>query len=195
MKTKIFFLLFVIQCVFLFSQNVENKKGFFNISKLGVIAISDAKLETFDSTNGILVTDLEESSNFGFSVQTINGFFISPDFSLGIGVGLDRYNNPSVNTMPLFLDTRYYLSETSKSLYFLGNFGSLIKIENGTRRGSMVNLGMGIKFPLKKGGSRTSVVSDISFSHKSISLDGLPISDSTRFTRVNGIMLSLGLLF
>lgn len=175
-------------------NDIHKNNGYFNITRLGIISTFDATLETFDTTNGIVVSDLPDVDNFGFSLQTINGYFINKNISLGIGIGLDRYNNPSANTLPLFLDTRYYFSEDSRSLYVLGNFGGLIKIENGTRRGSMINLGLGYKFPFNEK-SRTFFVSDISFSHKSISLDGLPISDSVRFSRVNGIMISFGLIF
>lgn len=174
-------------------KDINKNHGFFNITRFGVIPNFDIRRETFDSTNGKVITKISNNS-IAFSIQTINGYFINENLSVGLGIGLDRYNNPSANTIPAFLDARYYFKESAKSIYFLTNIGSLIKIENGTRKGSMVNVGLGAKFPLREN-SRTFLVSDLSFSHKSISFDGLPIRNSRNFTRINGVMITVGIIF
>ena len=171
--------------------DVYRNEGFFNITRIGVIPLTNVKSEVRDF--GLTVTDLPANKAIAYSFNTINGYFFSPNFSLGIGIGLDGYHNPNANTMPLFADVRYYFSDEAKSVYAFTDVGSLIKIENGTRRGSMINLGMGYKFPINK--KRVFFVSDIGLSHKSISLDGMKITKSTSVIRATGIMISLGVIF
>ena len=168
----------------IFTDEYRNK-GFFNITKIGVIALTKVKSEV--SNSGLTVTDLPINKAIAYSFNTITGYFFNPNFSLGIGIGLDGYHNPNANTMPLFTD------EKAKSAYLFADVGSLIKIENGTRRGSMINLGMGVKFPMSK--NRLFLVSDISLSHKSMSLDNLKVAKSNNILRATGVMISLGVIF
>lgn len=194
MKRNIYIILLFLT-INVFSQKDFNKNfGFFNITRFGAKAIINAELETFDTSNGIVVSQLQTNNANSFSLQTINGYFISSEFSVGLGIGLDRYNNPNANTLPIFFDARYYLSDEVKSIYFVTNLGSLLKIENGTRKGSMANIGVGYKFPINKN-NKTIIVTDLNFSHKSISLDGLSISKSENFMRLNGVLITFGILF
>tara|TARA_B110001454_G_C12638239_1_gene400050 strand:+ start:115 stop:759 length:645 start_codon:yes stop_codon:yes gene_type:complete len=193
--TTLFFIL-IFSTFSIFSQEKKDidtyrNEGFFNITRIGIIPLTNVKSEIRDF--GLTVTTLPTNKAIAYSFNTINGYFFSPNFSLGIGIGLDGYHNPNANTMPLFADVRYYFNDEAKSVYVFADVGSLIKIENGTRRGSMINLGMGYKFPINK--KRFFLVSDISLNHKSISLDGLKISKSTSVIRATGIMISLGVIF
>lgn len=171
--------------------DVYRNKGFFNITRIGIIPLTSVKSEIRDF--GSTVTELPANKAIAYSFNIINGYFFSPNFSLGVGVGLDGYHNPNANTMPLFADVRYYFGDKARTTYVFADVGSLIKIENGTRKGSMINLGMGYKFPINK--KRFFLVSDVSLSHKSISLDGMKISKSTNVIRATGIMMSLGVIF
>lgn len=197
MKKRSLQLYLFLVCSTVLSQNIseiDKNSGFFNITRFGAKAIINAELETFDTSNGIVVSELQTNNANSFSLQTINGYFITSEFSVGLGIGLDRYNNPNANTLPIFFDARYYLSDEVKSIYFVTNLGSLLKIENGTRKGSMANIGIGYKFPMNKK-NKTIFVTDLNFSHKSISLDGLSISKSENFMRLNGVLISFGILF
>jgi hypothetical protein len=42
----------------------------------------------------------------GFGVETINGYQVNPQFSVGIGVGINAYQEDLF--LPLFLDSRYF---------------------------------------------------------------------------------------
>ena len=46
-----------------------------------------------------------ESRTYG--LRAIIGKNLSAEWGLGVGVGLDNYNTPSYNTMPIFIDARY----------------------------------------------------------------------------------------
>ena len=168
-------------------------KGYFNITRFSYINVNEAKLETYSPTYGVIVTGLPVDKATAYSLQTINGYFISPYFSAGIGVGLDGYANPTINTLPIFLDFRLYLDDYISSMYLCLDFGTLLKIKNGTKGGRMLNLGIGYKLPLKK--NRFIIVTDISYSLKQISYDGQLIRTSDNKILIKGIMLSLGVIF
>ena len=193
---SILFFILIFTSPLMFSQKNRDidkyrNEGFFNIIRIGIIPLTNVKSEIW--SNGLTVTNLPANKAIAYSFNIINGYFLNPNFSLGIGIGLDGYHNPNANTMPLFVDVRYYFNEEAKSVYAFADVGSLIKVENRTRRGSMINLGMGYKFPINE--KRIFLVSDISLSHKSISLDDMKISKSTNIIRATGIMLSLGIIF
>lgn len=183
-----------------FSQNKQENnvdeyrnKGYFNITRFSYIKVNEAKLETFSTTNGIVVTELPINKATAYSLQTINGYFFSPYFSAGIGIGLDGYSNPNFNTLPIFLDLRTYFNDGKSSPYLYTNYGTLVKIEGGKNNGAIFNIGVGFKFPLNK--NRFIMVTDISYSYKTISNDGLSIRRSESWTQIKGTMLSLGILF
>lgn len=201
MKTKITLILILFfQLNILLAQeskkpkDLNRNKGYFNITRLGVIAVTDPETETFSPTNGTVVTDLPTNNSIGYSLQIINGYFINPYFSVGIGIGLDGYKNPNVNTLPIFLDLRGYFSDNLASSYIFSDIGRLAKIENGTNNGTTFNLGLGYKTPLNKK-SRFTIVTDISYSYKTISLDRMPIRDSDNRLLIKGFLISLGVIF
>lgn len=129
---------FIILMCFAFSMvsqekdvDVYRNEGFFNITRIGVIPLANVKTEISDF--GLTVTNPPTNKAIAYSFNIINDYFFSPNFSLGIGVGLDSYHNPNVNTMPLFADVRYYFNDEAKNAYVFADVGSLITIENGTR--------------------------------------------------------------
>ncbi|QFZ53741.1 hypothetical protein FEZ18_02420 [Oceanihabitans sp. IOP_32] len=200
MKTQFFTTLLLSLFMSSFSQNKQENnvdeyrnKGYFNITRFSYIKVNEAKLETFSTTNGIVVTELPINRATAYSLQTINGYFFSPYFSAGIGIGLDGYSNPNFNTLPIFLDLRTYFNDGKSSPYLYTNYGTLVKIEGGKNNGAIFNIGVGFKFPLNK--NRFIMVTDISYSYKTISNDGLSIRRSESWTQIKGTMLSLGILF
>lgn len=200
MKTQFFTTLLLSLFMSSFSQNKQENnvdeyrnKGYFNITRFSYIKVNEAKLETFSTTNGIVVTELPINKATAYSLQTINGYFFSPYFSAGIGIGLDGYSNPNFNSLPIFLDLRTYFNDGKSSPYLYTNYGTLVKIEGGKNNGAIFNIGVGFKFPLNK--NRFIMVTDISYSYKTISNDGLSIRRSESWTQIKGTMLSLGILF
>mgnify|MGYP003624245379 FL=1 len=193
------FIIPILLLLFVNSYSQENSnhdefrnKGFFNITKLSYINVSSAKLETFNPVDGVVATSLNVDKAHAYSLQTINGYFFSPYFSAGIGVGLDGYSNPNFNTLPIFLDLRAYFSDEAKSLYLYMDYGTMAKIDGGKNNGSIFNIGLGYKFPLK---DRLMFVTDLGYSYKSISNDGLSIRKSESWVQAKGLILSFGIIF
>jgi len=174
------------------NKDVYRNKGYFNITRIGAIKVNKAKLETFALGEGVINRDISSSNSMAYSLQTINGYFFNPYFSAGLGIGLDGYHNPNYNTMPAFLDLRFYFNDGKGSPYVFVDYGTLVKIENGTNNGNMANLGFGYKIPLND--KRFIIVTDLSYSYKAVSNDGLSIRRSESYIVFKGIFMSLGII-
>ena len=57
------------------------------------------------------------------SLRAIVGYYVLPNFSVGGGIGLGSYTNPSLNTIPVFLDLRFHPLENNKKFILNGNLG------------------------------------------------------------------------
>lgn len=200
MKKQFFIPILLLISINSFSQNKKEKdvdeyrnEGYFNITKFSYINVNEAKLETFSPTDGVVVTELPINKATAYSLQTINGYFLSPYFSVGLGIGLDGYSNPNFNTLPIFLDLRAYFNDGKSSPYLYLDYGALAKVENGINNGTIFNIGIGYKLPLNK--KRLIIVTDLSYSYKTISNDGLSINKSESWAQIKGTMISLGILF
>ena len=197
MNKQYFTAILLLFSIISFSQDNKDvdeyrNRGYFNITRIGYIIVNSAKLETFSPSDGVLVTSLPIDSSSAFSLQIINGYFISPYFSIGAGIGLDGYSNPNFNTLPIFLDLRTYFNDAKASAYLFLNYGTLTKVENGINNGTIFNVGIGYKFPINS--KRLIIVTDLGYSYKSISNDGLSIRRSESWTQVKGIILSVGVI-
>jgi hypothetical protein len=73
-------------------------KGYFNITDMG-----------------LLIGSPQNRQPAPFSFMTTNGFHITEQLSLGLGIGVEF---PSGSYMPIVLDTRYYVRATGFSPFF-----------------------------------------------------------------------------
>lgn len=168
-------------------------KGFFNITKFTHYRINNAKLDFTAPDNSVTRTDAKGNNANGNSIQTINGYFVSPKFSLGLGLGLERFNNPGANTFPVFIDARYYLEDNYNSFYAFGNIGTLIKIADNYNKGGMVGAGIGYKFFINS--SKTiALVTDLGYNHRLIKVPFID-NPNTSDLLISGFSLSLGVIF
>ncbi|MEO8761665.1 MAG: hypothetical protein ABI388_09560, partial [Bacteroidia bacterium] len=88
----------------------------------------------------------DKSGSFG--IQTINGYLFNPNFSLGLGVGLDIYNYKAF--MPIFIDARYYFFQEKVTPYAAIGAGCALNIDNSYRPDIFINPSIGIRFQLLK---------------------------------------------
>ncbi|PWK20323.1 hypothetical protein [Xanthomarina spongicola] len=201
MKKALYLLLFL--SFYSFSQNepenpkkdVDKNKGYFNITKVSFSVITKLKKDIFIEGEGGFFSDLDTGGAHAWGIQTINGYFISPHFSLGIGIGLDGYHEPDFNTLPVVLDIRTYISDDENSIYVYLDVGPNIRLGGDSsefRKGMALNLGFGYKFNV---GENLFLVSDIFYSHKTVSLTNEGIRTSDYVIKANGTGLSLGFIF
>ncbi|MEE6186667.1 hypothetical protein PIECOFPK_02385 [Mycovorax composti] len=169
----------LIGCIVFFCINVasaqirtKQEKGYFNITNLAEIQY----LQSLDSSS--LEDGLAYVKTFGYSVSTINGFFVNNHLSIGVGVGLQtsRYKafagssttdsaiasgyfgkNHNITLLPVFADFRYYPFNYRNDVMFLLNVGyaPLLKINYKADKphlngGPFIKLGAGYKFEISE---------------------------------------------
>lgn len=176
-------------------KDANKNQGYFNITKIGYITVNELKQDLFILGEGNVFSELDTNKSQAWSLQTINGYFISPNFSIGLAIGLDGYHNPNFNTLPVLLDIRTYLSDDENSFYSFLDIGPSLRIggENSElRKGMVFNIGLGYKFKIAE---RLFLVSDLSYAHKTISLTEEWIDKSDLIIKANGIGLNLGIIF
>lgn len=176
-------------------KDVYKNKGFFNITKLSYSVTTKIRQELFIPDEGNIFRDVDPDGSNAWSLHTINGFFISPTLSVGLGVGLENHDNPNFNVLPIFLDARAYLTDDAQSLYTFLDVGPTIRLggdESGLNKGVIFNFGIGYKFQLAE---TLFIVSDAFYSHKTVSLTDEGIGTSDDIVKVNGFGISLGAIF
>lgn len=116
---------------------------------------------------GLLTGRTPRNNNFGpnqsitsFTLHCVNGYELRPEFALGIGVGVDGYQNASV--VPLYLRATgsvFKLTEQISPLYIVdvgyGFYSHIFNGSNGGNGGLMVNPALGLRIRL---GSSSSFI-------------------------------------
>ncbi len=87
----------------------------------------------------------KESKMYGNSIHLSVLYNITKQISAGIGMGADRYENPSYNTFPLFASAHYSPLKKHTNFYTYTNVGYAIVGKQETYKGAMWDLGVGYK--------------------------------------------------
>lgn len=175
-------------------KDAMHNKGFFNLTKISYTKITNLEEDLSVAGVGDITNDLETDGTNAFALQTINGYFLSPYISLGVGVGLEGFISPTINTFPAYADVRVYLENDYSSPFIFADYGTLLKIGDEFRRGNMFAVGAGYKFFVGKE-KRTSLITDLSFSGRNISMTDASFKDSDRTFTTRGISLGIGVIF
>jgi hypothetical protein len=144
MKMRLFILSIAIGCSLqtIYSQEKRNEGFWGNVEYAYGIGLSD-KGDSYDITRS-------NTNLYTHSLRGVVGYYIYPQFSIGVGTGISGYHNPNINTVPLFVDFRYSLKETAKSIYFYSDLGSSISLDSHYNSGFLVEIGGGYKFPISQ---------------------------------------------
>ncbi|MEJ2883483.1 hypothetical protein [Pedobacter sp. GR22-6] len=180
-------------CLLLFAviakaqEITKQEQGYFNLTELGFF--TGQQVQKLEPQFGEAVY---RTNKYAFSLRNINGWFVSKQFSIGAGVGLDGYHNPKNtfdynNTFLLFADARYYFKYAASTFFAYGDLGSSIAIDSDFEKGLMFNLGLGYKLKLAR---RTGFVTSLGYNQQEI--NGYP---SIRTNRISTFALKAGLLF
>lgn len=118
MKKACVFLLLLMFSGSSLAQDVDivtrKNEGIFNITQAGYLpGVGNI---SYDG-------DLKASQSQTYRIRTLFGYFVTPRFSLGLGAGMDAYQNPSLRTMPVFVDARAYLHDARNSSYLFIDMG------------------------------------------------------------------------
>lgn len=193
-KKHIIFVIILFLNISAFSQESKDSKeeGVFNITYVSLTKLVDVKSEIFYLDKGTIASDLSSSKGNAIGLHTITGYSFSPYFSAGIGIGLERFNNPGFNTLPIFIDVRGYLLDKINSPFVFLDYGTFVKLGNQFKRGGLINIGAGYRFEIF---DSLKVNSSFSYSHRGVSLtkEGFGKSDNTLIVR--GLSLNVGVAF
>ncbi|MBO9619668.1 MAG: hypothetical protein J7539_11600 [Niabella sp.] len=143
----------------------KQEKGYFNIT-------NPVEIQIMSSLDSVAMKNGMARIKSGFEVNTINGYFINPSFSVGLGVGLQFsnysfYPNPGVTSgyikksgpgivlLPLFADFRYYPKNAISAPMFIldAGYAPVLKMANKDDQqylngGALFKIGAGYKFYL-----------------------------------------------
>ena len=135
-------------------KRTKQEKGYFNVTEIG----------GFFGNTKVSYLDIRDTSPVNVrSLRTINGLFINPKLSLGIGIGLDGIETKYYgfhNTFNISADARYYLKTANDGIFFYGNIGPSIEIDDNFVKGLMANVGVGHKLTI---GSSFVIVPSIGY--------------------------------
>ena len=60
-------------------------------------------------------------------LRTVFGYYVTPSFSIGTGIGLSSFSKPRNNMVPVFLDLRYHpITRINENLYLNFNLGTAL---------------------------------------------------------------------
>ncbi|PSG90104.1 hypothetical protein [Aurantibacter aestuarii] len=177
------------------SQTEEDKKiTFFNITKVSYSSLHKARADRFVEGEGNFITDVNDSGSI-WGLNTVTGVFLFKKLSLGVGLGLDGYSDPNLNTMPAYFDLRYYLKEQKRGLNTYINIGPAINPfgENSRlRKGTILNLGAGYVI---EAGESTNLIVDIFYNHKTLSLTPEKLKDTDTTIVLDAFGFGIGIVF
>lgn len=122
-------------------QSVKKNQGIFNITEIGYLTGSG----NIDYDRYSVANDART-----YRLRSIFGYFFNPHLSLGIGIGLDGYHEPDLNTMPLFVECRGYLKDQRNTFYGFADVGKALNTNETFTPGLFLNAGVGYKFFLTK---------------------------------------------
>lgn len=87
--------------------------------------------------------------DYSYGIQTINGYLFNPHFSIGFGIGIDKYKY--LTTIPLFIDLRANILKKKTTPLISTAIGySLMNPQQDIKVGLFINPAIGIKFFVTK---------------------------------------------
>jgi hypothetical protein len=91
--------------------------------------------------------DMPADNMYMASLNAKVGYYVMPQLSLGVGVGLSGYHNPIINTLPVFAEARYSVKRAPKLFAYLNAGASL----GGGAYSSGATIGAGAGYSIKLG--------------------------------------------
>ncbi|WEK21403.1 MAG: hypothetical protein P0Y49_09655 [Candidatus Pedobacter colombiensis] len=176
-----FMILFTLSIVCL-QSNVSaqdvNRKGYFNKTKVGFLpGLKDQQGAAFKQR--------------GTEISSVNGYYVTPKLALGVGVGIAAYVNPTVTTIPVYIQANYDLTNGKSTPYLFGGTGYSFSVTSHTGGGLMAEGGLGWKIPIK---TRTSISPELGYRYQRVSYDFVDAPGSIK-DNLSSISIGVSLRF
>ncbi len=192
-KLIIITILTLIQ-IYVFAQDADEfkNKGFFNLSKVSYHFVDKISYDMFIPTQGGFNYDIEESNSMAVGAYTINGWFVFPWLSAGVGLGYEYQNTMNFHLLPVYFDLRTYLSKGENAIYLFADYGIVAGLNKNVGTGEMLNIGIGYKFFIKN----YCFTAGLDFnSYTLLDVSGYPEPDPVHDFSVSSTAISIGILF
>ncbi|OQX96649.1 MAG: hypothetical protein B6I20_14200 [Bacteroidetes bacterium 4572_117] len=174
-------------------QYSYKNKGYFNLSGISYYGITRMEEDYLKDGIDNLVTKHPTNHTHGVSVQTVNGWFLGPYVSAGIGVGYDYYSKPKLSTFPIFFDLRIYLSNGRNSFFLYGDIGTVLgSTKTYYIKSGIFTAGLGYKFFI---GDKHSLTASIGLDGKSFAKSAYQPPNPVHAFVINSTIISIGYLF
>jgi hypothetical protein len=85
------------------------------------------------------------NETYGFRLNAELGYYFWKRISLGAGAGLEGYHSPSINTLPIYLASKFYATTEPRGLYGYTNLGGAMNVGTQFKHGAMAEIGIGLK--------------------------------------------------
>lgn len=192
MKNYILTLLSILCVTAIYAQNLKSKDPYKNENFFGIVKFGIGLPLSVEHQQGHISKELGSSKTSVYSLNAIGGWVIVPEFSVGLGLGLDGFHSPSSNTFPLYLDLRYYTKDEGNTWYGLLDYGRGLKLNDTFRKGELIRIGVGYKFFT----GNVCWLADMHYGQYDVSLDGEPIRKTQYlYSYKKALGFSIGILF
>lgn len=138
------------------AQDEKRNKGLFGVIEVGY-------LKSLSADGDYISYPFEEWKLYGKSLRFYFGYFINTHFSVGIGFGADRYEEPGANTFPIFIDLRGYLKDSKNTPFLFFDAGNSLKFSEAKEKGFLLDAGSGYKFFITK---RFCLLGSVGYNYK-----------------------------
>lgn len=90
--------------------------------------------------------DINDSKSYG--INMLMSYNLSTNMSLGLGIGLQGYEGPILNTMPIYVNFKYYFTPFNDSFFITTDIGQsgISEASDTFKYGLLVNGGLGYVF-------------------------------------------------
>ncbi|MGC6524948.1 MAG: hypothetical protein ACON30_01560 [Flavobacteriaceae bacterium] len=172
-------------------KDLDNKNtGLVSILQFSLAKNYEAHQVVNIPNTGSRGTDLSVSKSFAKSLNVVLGYFVIPHrLMLGVGFGLDRYENPGFNTAPLYGDVRFYWTDERNVPYLNVSLGGLLKLSSDFKPGATARLSLGYKFFISE---KLAFHTDFGYFVKGVYLDGKSRKESNNDLSIRGVALTIG---
>lgn len=175
---------------FYYCSNGQSKSTFFKIEGGYLTGIGNINYD-----NGVTFVNQSDA----YRLRVSYGFYFNDKTSVGLGVGLDGYHNPELNTLPFIFELRRFFKTDSNSPFVFLNLGSALELSEEFEKGLHFSSGIGYFVA----GRRINLIPSIGINIQNIANGKAIIFDSstgqieTIISKItlNSISLNLGVQF
>ena len=181
-------LITIISVTSLDSYSQDNERWFVS-AQIGFDKITEIRTDTLYPSGGSGSLYLDTQNSFSLGPNAVFGYnLIENRLTLGVGIGINWYNNPDFTAIPLYADLRFYFLKY-RNFYILLDYGAFLRLNGQLVRGPMLRFGAGYR---KEITDNINFLIDANISRAGISFTDEQWTTSSDAFASSGVALNLG---